>query len=70
MNNKKNALLGLSKLEKKKKKDLPETRMNNNCVQLTNDTHSIAFPWAKSDLVISLEGLSFFSGQGIAARLY
>ena len=44
--------------------------MNNNCVQLTNDTHSIAFPWAKSDLVISLEGLSFFSGQGIAARLY
>ena len=68
MNNYKNALLGLSKL-KKKKMNLPETRMNN-CVQLTNDIHSIAFPWAKSDLVVSLEGLSFFSGQGIAARLY
>ena len=42
MNNNKNALLGLSKL-KKKKMNLPETRMNN-CVQLTNDIHSIAFP--------------------------
>ena len=43
MNNNKNALLELSKLEGKKK-NLPETRMNNNCVRLTNDTHTIAFP--------------------------
>ena len=50
--------------------NLPEPRMNNNCIQLTDDTHSIAFPWAEGDLVVSMEGLSFFSGQGSATQFY